>query len=166
MTKLNLLQDKKGFTLIELLVVIAIIAVLAVIGFAVFNGLTQRGNDARRQADIKAIADAIEVKRGTNAYYQSVANTDFAAGQPPQEPVRTTANTPKYCYTDGTTAVSNPAVWTTTDCPTSGASNGSGWTVINNTTVPPIAGTETYFKICTVKQALGASDVICINSKQ
>ena len=52
-----------GFTLIELLVVVAIIAVLAIMGFAAFGGLTGKGNDARRLADIKAIASALEVAR-------------------------------------------------------------------------------------------------------
>ena len=61
------IKNTSGFTLVELLVVVAIIAVLAVIGFAVFSGLTSRGNDARRRADLKSIADAMEAAKENNA---------------------------------------------------------------------------------------------------
>ncbi len=57
-------NQTKGFTLIELLVVIAIIAVLAIMGFASFRGFTTRGNDARREADLKSIGDALEANKG------------------------------------------------------------------------------------------------------
>ncbi|MBI2040268.1 prepilin-type N-terminal cleavage/methylation domain-containing protein, partial [Candidatus Microgenomates bacterium] len=67
-----------GFTLIELLVVVAILAVLAVMGFAAFGGLTGRGNDDRRSVDMKAFADAMEVKRANNAVYVAISATDFA----------------------------------------------------------------------------------------
>ena len=67
------LYPKKGFTLIELMVVIAIISVLAVMGFATFRGLTPRGNDAKRRADIDAINKAFE------ANYNATSFTPYGA---------------------------------------------------------------------------------------
>ena len=149
-TKSNL----QGFTLIELLVVIAIIAVLAVMGFAAFSGLTGRGNDDRRFADMKAFADAMEVKRGTGGVYVTVVATDFATGTFPVEP---TGRTEKYCYLDGTTAIVNPAVWATNlVCP-------SAWANVSGV-APTVAATATYFKFCTVNEARTA--VICQGSRQ
>lgn len=51
---------KRGFTLIELLVVIAIIGILAGIVVVNTNSARQRGRDARRIADVKSIANALE----------------------------------------------------------------------------------------------------------
>lgn len=159
MKKLLPVSSNKGFTLIELLVAITIISVLAVMGFAAFGGLSGRGNDSRRSADMKAVADALEVKR-TNALYQSIALTDFATGKAPTEP---TGRTEKYCYVDGAAAIANPIVWTGSACPASG-----GWANIDGV-VPTVAGcpaacTATFFKVCTVNEAKTA--VICYGSRQ
>jgi prepilin-type N-terminal cleavage/methylation domain-containing protein len=151
----------QGFTLIELLVVIAIIAILAVISFAAFSGLTGRGNDSRRQADIKALADAIEVKRGVGSVYVAPAVTDFSGGTVPQEP---TTRVAKYCYTDGTAAIANPAAWNATACPAAGSGNGTAWMTVGGVTLPTVSATATYFKACTVNQA--ASAVTCYGSRQ
>ena len=160
------LNFKSGFTLIELLVVIAIIAVLAVMGFAAFGGLTGRGNDSRRKADIKAFADAMEVKRGTGGVYVTVAVTDLAAGAFPSEP---TSRTEKYCYTDGTAAIANPtlAQWVTTPtstaCPTAGSGNGTAWMNVS-AAAPTVSATATFFKFCTYDQAKAV--IFCVGSRQ
>lgn len=147
------LSLNKGFTLIELLVVIAIISVLAVIGFAAFGGLTTKGNDSRRQADIKSIADALEVKKANNSY-QTIAATDFATGKFPKEP---TTRSEKYCYSDGTAVITNPAVWAATDaCP-------ANWQNIDGA-APTVTSGATFFKVCTVNEA--KTDVICYGSRQ
>jgi prepilin-type N-terminal cleavage/methylation domain-containing protein len=151
---------KSGFTLIELLVVIAIIAILAVMGFAAFTGLTGRGNDGRRNTDIKAIGDALEVRRGNNTAYQTIFATDFATGKFPAEP---TGRMEKYCYTDGTAAIPNPAPWSNTACPSSGSGTGTAWMVVSGA-VPTVSNTATYYKICTVNEAKDA--VICRGSRQ
>lgn len=52
---------KKGFTIIELLVVIAIISVLAAIVLASVNGYMVKARDARRKADLRNIALALEM---------------------------------------------------------------------------------------------------------
>ena len=162
-----LFNSHKGFTLIELLVVIAIIAVLAVMGFAAFSGLTGRGNDDRRRADLKAIADALEVRKGTNTSYQTIFGTDFAAGVPPQEPSRTAANTPKYCYTDGTASIANPTTWANNaNCPSSAGGSGTGWMVINNATVPTVSAGATFFKVCGLDETNVIGGLICFGSRQ
>src|ERR1700732_5233360 len=51
----------RGFTLIELLVVIAIIGLLASIILASLNTARQKGRDARRLADLKEMANAMEL---------------------------------------------------------------------------------------------------------
>lgn len=154
------LKNPLGFTLIELLVVIAIIAVLAVMGFAAFSGLTGRGNDDRRRADMKAFADAMEVKRGTGAVYVTVAATDFATGTFPSEPI---TRTETYCYTDGTAVIANPAAWSGTACPASGSGNGTAWMSVSGG-APTVSATATFFKFCTVDQAKLV--VYCQGSRQ
>lgn len=70
MLKLNQIHNKKekGFTLIELLVVIAIIGILAAVVLVNIWGSTAKARDARRQADIKGLADALhlyQIENGT-----------------------------------------------------------------------------------------------------
>ncbi len=78
--------SKKGFTLVELLVVISIIAILSVIGMVVFSSVQKSARDARRRSDIDAIAQALEINK-TSAGYQPIANTAFAGGVIPFDPV-------------------------------------------------------------------------------
>lgn len=78
---------KTGFTLIELLVVIAIIAVLAIMGVAAFRGIQGRARDARRQADIIAIARAYEQKYDNSTQtYPTLSGTDFVTRNIPTPP--------------------------------------------------------------------------------
>lgn len=151
-------NNPHGFTLIELLIVITILSVLAVIGFAVFNGLAGRGNDSKRQADVKAIADALEVKKSNNATYQTVTGSDFTGGVVPKEPA---TRTEKYCYSEGTSVIANPADWTGSACPN------ASWTSLDyssGTGTVTVAATTTFFKVCTVDQA--KTTVICFGSRQ
>ena len=153
----NTKNIQKGFTLIELLVVIAIIAVLAVIGFAVFNGLTTRGNDARRQTDIKSIADAYEVKRGTATTYTglTLAATDFSGGALPTDP-----GTFSYCIRTGATVVPNATVVASGDgILASGACSGAFTAVSTGA----LGANSNFFKICVL---LTTGQVSCVGSKQ
>lgn len=159
----NLLPKTKdppqGFTLIELMVVISIIAILSVIGAVAYTGIVGRANDSRRMADLKAISDALEVKKGNNATYQPIFVTDFSGGIP-TEP---TGRAEKYCYTDGTEEIANPAAWTNSACPFGGG-NLTSWTVVDYASPPAVNTAATFFRVCGEDQA--KQSVICFGSKQ
>lgn len=73
-----------GFTLIELLVAISIIAILSVIGVVIFTSVHGAGRDARRKADVQAMATALEVNY--NGAYQELTDPIFASGKKPSDP--------------------------------------------------------------------------------
>lgn len=72
----------KGFTLIELMVVVSIIAILSVIGVTAFSSAQKQGRDAKRRADIDAIAKALESNRDgvAGTYKPSGLSITTAAG--------------------------------------------------------------------------------------
>ncbi|MDP3645700.1 MAG: prepilin-type N-terminal cleavage/methylation domain-containing protein, partial [bacterium] len=75
------LPTGRGFTLIELLVVIAIIGLLASIVLASLNTARKKSRDARRQADLKQLQNALELyanDQGGN--YPSIEATVDADG--------------------------------------------------------------------------------------
>lgn len=53
--------NQKGFTLIELLVVIAIIGLLASVVLLSLNSARQKSRDAKRLADVRQVASALEL---------------------------------------------------------------------------------------------------------
>ncbi|MDQ3239386.1 MAG: prepilin-type N-terminal cleavage/methylation domain-containing protein [bacterium] len=62
------MKKNKGFTLIELLIVISIIGILTGLLTANLSSSQARGRDAKRKADLKSIATALEI------YYNDVGN--------------------------------------------------------------------------------------------
>jgi general secretion pathway protein G len=67
-------KTARGFTLIELLVVIAIIGVLSSIVIASLSAARNKGNDAKRLADLSSVQTALELYYGQHGYtYPSVS---------------------------------------------------------------------------------------------
>ena len=62
-------KKERGFTLIELLVVIAIIGLLASVVLASLNSARVKSRDARRLADLKQLATALELYYNDSAAY-------------------------------------------------------------------------------------------------
>lgn len=66
-------HQSKGFTLIELLVVIAIIGLLASVVLVSLNSARAKSRDAKRLADIRQIATAMELYFNEKATYPTGA---------------------------------------------------------------------------------------------
>lgn len=93
--------SQKGFTLIELLVVIAIIGLLASVVLLSLNSARQKSRDAKRLADMRQLASALELYYNDFSGYPLTANT--AALIPNYIGALPTAPTPA----DGTCAATN-----------------------------------------------------------
>ena len=65
-------QINKGFTLIELLVVISIIGLLSGAGIVALNSARAKSRDARRAADMKQIANALQLYYNAHGAYPPV----------------------------------------------------------------------------------------------
>ncbi len=151
-------QNRKGFTLVELLVVVSIIAILSTIGLVVFTDSQKNARDARRKADIDAVAKAIEAKRTpASATYNSISGTDFSSGAFP-----TDSTTAQYCFAESATtaiASSEPVTWAAGSiCPTVTA-NVFGTAAFNGT----ITNTTKFWKVCA---RLENNTFYCKNSAQ
>lgn len=98
--KLN--KNQKGFTLIELLVVIAIIGLLASVVLLALNSARQKSRDAKRIADVRQIASALELYfNDFNGYPAALSSlTPNYLGQAPTFPTPADGcNTTSYTYT-------------------------------------------------------------------
>lgn len=85
-------SNKKGFTLVELLVVVSIIAILSVIGVATFTSVQRNARDARRKADMDAIASAFEASFSAGVYATNLTGTSFSSGNLPADPLNNSAS--------------------------------------------------------------------------
>lgn len=63
------MHRRRGFTLIELLVVIAIIGLLSTIAIVAMSTARAKARDSRRTADLRAVQNALELYRSSEAGY-------------------------------------------------------------------------------------------------
>jgi len=73
--KTKLLPNQKGFTLIELLVVISIIGLLASVVLVSLNSARLKARDAKRIADLRQLATAMELYVNDNGQYPTVTGS-------------------------------------------------------------------------------------------
>lgn len=80
-------KTARGFSLIELLIAVAIIAILTAIGIAVFGSLAGNARDARRRADIDAMAKAYESNYDwETGKYVTLEDIHFTSKKKPTSP--------------------------------------------------------------------------------
>jgi len=73
-------SSQKGFTLIELLVVIAVIGILAAVIMASLNSARVKARDARRKADLRQVAVALELYKGSYDTYAVASSGTTGVG--------------------------------------------------------------------------------------
>ncbi len=148
---------KRGFTLVELLVVISIIAILSVIGMAIFTGVQKSARDAKRKADIDAIAKTMEIHYegcGSRTYCGLQASY-FGSGAAPVDP-----GSYVYCAAWGNTAPVIPPASFTTACP-------SGWSPVSGAGAGGAPQGNTYWAVCAALENPGSgSPLYCKPSLQ
>ncbi len=120
----------RGFTLVELLVVIVILSILGVVGVTLFSSTQQRARDAKRKADIQAMAKAMEANYSPGVGYPTtIVGTWFADGATPTNPAPGGA-----AYATNTLTPSGFTFCATLENSTGNATNttGGGMTGISN----------------------------------
>lgn len=151
-----------GFTLIELLIGIAILAVLSAIGIVIYSNAQRTSRDARRRADVLAIAKALEVGRGNanSETYPALTSSMFTSGGVPGDP-----GSRIYCVTYTTTSAgtltADPAAWTTNTCP--GPAGAANWNSAGNS-YPPSGAYK--YRVCASLENTGTSTLFCATSQQ
>lgn len=73
MEKHLFLPGRRGFTLIELMVVVAIIGILMAAGIVTFSGAQRVARDAKRRADVDALAKVLEQSYQNNSTYPYIS---------------------------------------------------------------------------------------------
>lgn len=76
---LNKTIKPQGFTLVELLVVISIIGLLSTLAVVAFNNARAKSRDAQRVANLRAVANAMELYYNVNRRYACTTGTSVAA---------------------------------------------------------------------------------------
>ncbi|MFP4351709.1 MAG: type II secretion system protein [Puniceicoccaceae bacterium] len=71
------MRNRYAFTLVELLTVIAVIAILAAITFGISAGVYERQSRTRAEAELSALASALEAYRAQHGSYPVADGTDW-----------------------------------------------------------------------------------------
>ncbi len=105
-------KKKEGFTLIELLIVVAIIGIIAGIAIPNFLGARSKARVTRAFADMRAIADALEMYYVDNTTYPAALAdlTTTHITSLPKDPFGTDA-VPGYRYYNNGTEDTDPTAW-------------------------------------------------------
>lgn len=69
-------MKNRGFSLIELMVTIAVIGILASLIAINLQSAKVKGRDAKRKADVEAVASALEIYYAQNKAYPTATNMD------------------------------------------------------------------------------------------
>ena len=95
----KLTMKKNGFTFVELLVVITIIAVVFAAGVVSYTAISKNSRNARRNADLEAIRQGLEMCRSIDGSYPATVYTSVTC--PVSVPAVVTLNStpldPKPC---------------------------------------------------------------------
>lgn len=159
------MKSSAGFTLVELLITIAIIAILTTVGAVSYGNVQMNARDSKRQAEIEAIAKALETSKAATSFtYPALLNSSFATGLVPTDPGATGTPARNYCITTTTADVNaaNPTAWGTSACSLMSGTGitGANWSVPANSN--PAAGASV-FKVCA---SLESGTVFCRKNQQ
>lgn len=160
-------NNPRGFTLVELMVVISIIAILSVIGITIYSNVQKSARDAKRKADIDAIAIAMEARFGsvTAGQYTPINANFFANNNIPLDPIegcgagcdRCNGTRCEYCAKSDATAAPAPVLCAGSWPATLESADGLG-------------GTKPYWTVCANLEVdnsgPGGMDYYCKQSQQ
>ncbi len=95
----NYKKTTAGFTLLELLVVVSIISILLTLGAVAYSTAQQKGRDAKRRADIKALQSGFEQFHAQVGYYRTCLMRDDLSIFPEGAPLDPKTKLDYFCKT-------------------------------------------------------------------
>lgn len=80
--KRNMKENNKGYTLVELMIVVAIVGIIAAVAYPSYINYTISSYRSAAQADLMALAGAMERHRAANFSYKGAATGGADTGSP------------------------------------------------------------------------------------
>lgn len=159
-------KTQKGFTLVELLVVVAIMAILATVAATIFSSTQSRARDGKRQADVSAIAKALEANKTSGSVtYPALSGTWFAGGNVPTEAA---GYVPQYSIvspSSGTpSTAAKPVAWASTSPNPTAIAGTAVATVASG--IPVSTANFSAFQVCALLENGTAPNIFCIPNTQ